>query len=348
MENFELRSFAALLNDLKKHISLLKTMDEKDRIDIARQLLYILNELNLVDNHDQNRLFSMVEREFNIHILRPNFYSPLPVTKDIPESAWLRSTESPGINFNESVQIKLLNSFVSSYKIEYDQFSDIAPAEPNTFFLSNSNFGPVDAEIFYCMIRSFKPKRIIEIGSGYSTLLAAMAIRENRKRDSQYSCELTAIEPYPQPFLSHGFDGLTNLVQKKVEDVPVSIFEQLEANDILFIDSSHVLKIGSDVEYEFLEILPCVKKGVLVHVHDIFLPNQYPKVWVLENHRFWNEQYFLQTFLHFNDSFEVLWGSSYMQAKHGDKLTSAFDSLRRTGRGGGSFWMRRVKDSSSI
>lgn len=120
-------------------------------------------------------------------------------------------------------------------------------------------------------------------------------------------------------------------------------FQKLKENDILFIDSSHVLKTGSDVQYEYLEILPRLNKGVLVHFHDIFLPAEYPQKWILEDHKFWNEQYLLQAFLAFNDSFEILWAGSYMHLNHPDKLEQFFKSYNKNKRWPGSFWVRKIR-----
>ena len=117
----------------------------------------------------------------------------------------------------------------------------------------------------------------------------------------------------------------------------------LEAGDVLFIDSSHMLRIGSDVQFEYLEILPRLKPGVIVHIHDIFLPAEYPRNWVHDKHIFWNEQYLLQAFLAFNASFEVLWGGSWMHLNHPAELESAFQSYKRENQWPGSFWIRRVQ-----
>jgi predicted O-methyltransferase YrrM len=193
------------------------------------------------------------------------------------------------------------------------------------------------------MIRYFKPRRIYEIGSGYSTYLSAQAVRKNVEQDRSYQCELVAIEPYPNEILRGGFLGLCRLIAKQVQDVTLSEFEKLEENDILFIDSSHVLKIASDVQYEYLDILPRLNKGVIVHFHDIFLPKEYPKEWVLQLRIFWTEQYLLQAFLAFNESFEILWAGSYMHFKQAAKLESAFNSYDRNKTLPGSFWMRRTK-----
>ena len=151
-----------------------------------------------------------------------------------------------------------------------------------------------------------------------------------------------AVEPYPNATIKKGFPGLSRLIDAPVQQVSLAEFERLRENDILFIDSSHVLKIGSDVEFLFLEVLPRLNPGVIVHIHDIFLPANYPRRWVVDELRFWNEQYILQAFLAFNRAFEVLWAASYMNIKHPERLESAFPSYKRGQRPPGSFWMRKI------
>ncbi len=168
------------------------------------------------------------------------------------------------------------------------------------------------------------------------------------KEEDGIDCELIAIEPYPNKILQKGFPGLSKLIKKEVQDVGLDEFYKLNENDILFIDSSHVLKIGSDVQYEYLEILPRLNKGVIVHVHDIFLPAEYPKEWVLKNYRFWTEQYLLQAFLTFNNTFEVLWVGSYMHFKYPDLLKKSFNSYNPKTVCPGSFWMQRKNKNHEL
>ena len=147
------------------------------------------------------------------------------------------------------------------------------------------------------------------------------------------------VEPFPLDFLRQGFPGLHALMEKKVQDIDLEFFSQLESGDILFIDSSHTVKIGGDVNYLFLEVLPRLKPGVIVHVHDIFLPFDYRRDWVIEERRFWTEQYLLQAFLSFNSEFEALMANSYLSHYYEKDLKATFPSLSSWG--GGSFWMRR-------
>lgn len=290
------------------------------------------------------KMFPLWQR-LGFHITKNLYYEPVPDTRELKDELWQRYSELVGIDLNEKRQLILLANFVSKYKVEYSSIPlNWAPYfKIYQYYINNGNYESVDGEILYSMIRYFTPKKIIEIGSGFSTYLSAQAVIKNKEEDNGYVCELIAIEPYPNDVIRAGFTGLSKLMPKKVQDVPLSEFDSLQENDILFIDSSHVLKIGSDVQYEYLEILPRLKRGVIVHLHDIFLPSEYPKDWVMKHYRFYNEQYLLQAFLTFNDSFEVLWAGSYMHLRHAGELETAFISYRREERWPGSFWIRKIK-----
>lgn len=287
------------------------------------------------------RLFPVFEQR-GYHITPNHFYQPIPDTGTLPDSLWAQPSEMPGVDLREAEQLALLERFAGKYRAEYEALPRTPTAVPHEYYLRNDAFGSVDGEILYCMVREYAPRRLFEIGSGFSTRLSAQACRVNTER-AGVACELVAFEPYPSEVLRAGFPGLTRLQPVKAQDIPLSEFARLEANDILFIDSSHVLKVGSDVQVEILEILPRLKPGVVVHFHDIFLPAEYPKPWILEHHRFWTEQYALQAFLTFNDRFEILWGSSFMHLKHPERLREAFSSYREAASWPGSFWIRRVR-----
>ncbi len=288
------------------------------------------------------KLFNVCEK-LGFHITPNHYYQPVPDTRALKDVLWQKQSELVGININEEEQIKLLSIFTAKFKDEYESFPINKTSIPYQYYVNNGMFGSVDGYILYCFIRYFKPRKILEIGSGYSTYLSAQAILKNKKEEKDYDCELVAIEPYPNDILKAGFPGLSKLITMKVQYVSLSEFEELNDNDILFIDSSHVLKIGSDVQYEYLEILPRLNKGVIVHIHDIFLPSEYPKHWVLEDYRFWNEQYLLQAFLAFNESFKVLWAGNYMHLRHSDKLEKSFSSYKKDEGGSQSFWIQRIK-----
>lgn len=287
-----------------------------------------------------DRTFSLWQL-FGFHIIPSHFYQNVPDTRLLSHELWERTSELIGVDLREEHQLELLADFSTNYKEEYSSFplNQNQTESPYEYYVNNDFYPSIDSEILYCMIRRFRPRRVLEIGSGSTTFLAAQAIRKVQEDDPDYQGELEAIDPYPNKTVAAGFPGLTRLINAPIQSVPMSKFEELEKDDILFIDSSHVLLIGSDVQKELLEIIPRLQTGVIVHFHDIFMPAEYPKEWVLKRHRFWTEQYQLQSFLAFNSSFEVLWASSYMHMKHPKLLEQEF---RRYERWPGSFWIRRT------
>jgi predicted O-methyltransferase YrrM len=240
---------------------------------------------------------------------------------------------------NEAGQLKLLDEFRDNFFDEYSRIP-LEKSMPGTYYLRNPNFGSVNGECLNCMIRIYQPRRMIEIGSGFSTLLARQAIEWNA-RESGVHCRLSSIDPYPTAAVLNTDDDKFEVIRQKVENVDLETFAELQENDILFIDSSHVLKIGSDVKFEYLELIPRVNKGVLVHIHDIFFPREYPRSWVLGLRRFWNEQYLVQAFLAFNREFEVLLAGAYLDVYHRQRLADAFPSSAGHDFPPSSFWMRR-------
>jgi predicted O-methyltransferase YrrM len=281
-------------------------------------------------------------QRLGFHVTSNHFNQPIPDTRTLKESLWTRHSELVGIDLNERKQRELLGLFVQRFKAEYDRFPLAKGDSPSAYYVNNKIFESVDGEMLYCMVRYLKPRRIIEVGSGFSTLLFAQAIARNKQEDVAYECELIAIEPYPNRVLKTGIPGLSRLIEDEVQNVPLALFASLGENDILFIDSSHVVRIGSDVQYECLEVLPRLAKGVVVHFHDIFFPAEYPRDIILKGYQFPNEQYIVQAFLAFNGSFELVWAGSFMHLAHPKQLEDAFASYTRAGRWPGSLWLRRV------
>ena len=296
--------------------------------------------LDRARNYFVEKTFSLWQL-LGLNISLNNYYSPVPDVKTLKEVLWSSPSKLVGIDMNEEEQLKLLSLFVFLFKTEYESFPKGKTKTPYEYYVNNAFFGSVDGEILYCIIRHFKPRKIFEIGSGFSTYLTSQAILRNKKEDSAYDCNFVVVDPYPNETIRRGFSGLSRIVMNKVQDVPLSEFQKLKDNDILFIDSSHVLKIGSDVQFEYLEIVPRLSRGVIIHSHDIFLPSEYHKSWILKEHIFWNEQYLLQAFLAFNNSYKVLWAGNYMHLRHPKELRLAFSSY--TGETPASFWIKKDK-----
>jgi predicted O-methyltransferase YrrM len=202
------------------------------------------------------------------------------------------------------------------------------------FYLRNGWFECVDAEMLYSVVRYFRPGRIIEVGSGFSTRLARKAIS-----DGGLSTQITCIDPQPRAAVQAFAD---EHIASRVEALPASgIVERLVENDILFIDSSHEIVQGGDVPFLFLEVLPRLRPNVLIHVHDVFFPFDYPETILAQRWR-WNEQYLVHAFLAYNTAFEILWPASYMWAQWNEEVLQHIP-VRSIANLPSSMWLRKVK-----
>lgn len=281
-------------------------------------------------------------QKFGLSLVRTR-ESPIPDTRLLcqQDDLWNRESELIGIDMNVDGQLAMLNQVFCLYKEE----CDFAKSKGNTtheFYVYNDSFGLLSAITLHSMIRHFKPRTILEVGSGNSTFVSARASLMNQ--GDGHDTNLIAIEPYPREVHRQGFPGLTRLIQSPVESLDLSLFSDLVPNDILFIDGSHYVKIGGDVNFLFLEVLPRLQSGVFVHIHDIFFPFEYPKKWIQEDRTFYSEQQLLQAFLTYNRTFEVLWAEHYMKAKYPEECEAALSNLLgyNENHQSNSFWMRRL------
>jgi hypothetical protein len=266
--------------------------------------------------------------------IKGHFYSPVPSLRD------LRARRSSifgcipreihaGLDLREDEQLQLATELVDRFYSE-QPFSDE--------FLSAGQFTWCDAITLYSMIRHAAPNRVVEIGSGRSSLVTL----ETNKRFFQESIECTLIEPYPSTEVRRAVDQYRNvrLIERQVQDVPLETFTQLETADILFIDSSHVSKVGSDVNHIFFEILPRLTAGVRVHFHDIFYPFEYPENWIFREGRAWNEAYLLRAFLQFNPSYFIVLWMNYLIQFHRKFFQDCAPLLLNDP--GGSIWIQKI------
>lgn len=277
---------------------------------------------------------------YDYYMLQKHYYLPIPDEQDMTYAQY--ETKLVGLDISAERSFEFLDTVLMPYKAEFNAFP-VHEAEQG-FYLVNGSYMAIDGNVYYSLIRYHKPRRVVEIGSGNSTLLAAAAIRKNQEETGQQS-ELICIEPYPMPMLRQTIPELSQLIEKRVQDVDLSFFEELQDGDILFIDSTHVLRPGGDVWWEFCEILPRLASGVFVHFHDISLPKPYPMVYY-HNQWYWNEQYLLQAFLTYNSKFEIVWPGNYLMLHHPDRMQAAFSPEYEQMRAKypfsepGSFWMR--------
>jgi hypothetical protein len=239
------------------------------------------------------------------------------------------------IDFNLPKQLRSLKAL--RFIEELAALPAIDPGN-NRFFLDNGMFGRGDSDLYYLLLRNTRPKRVIEIGCGYSTKVCLDALQKNNAEG--YPATLTCIEPYAEEWLRKSAD--IRLMAMPAEQVALPIFTELQENDILFIDSSHVIRPENDVLFEYLQLLPALNPGVIIHIHDIFSPRHYPAEWLQQEFRFWNEQYLLEAFLYYNESFEIMYTLNHLKNDAFAETAEVLTSLRKTDEPS-SFWLRKVK-----
>ncbi|AGA70304.1 hypothetical protein Desdi_2892 [Desulfitobacterium dichloroeliminans LMG P-21439] len=278
--------------------------------------------------------------EYDCLPMQRHFYQPIPDIKDLERrNIWERKSKLSGIRWEADRYVANLKD-IAKYQPAYD-WALSATADPLEFHLANSSFSYICASFLYGMIRKHRPQKIIEIGSGNSTRVIRKAIMDNMS-DGVPPTSYKVIDPY----CAFGSLDHAEIINMPVEEVDLTIFEELEENDILFIDSSHTVRIGGDVNYEILEILPILGPGVLIHFHDIPMPYEYGKTYATDPtfRVFWTESYLLQAFFVFNDSFEVLLPAMYLLQEQLAVCNECYPSMMNTDSWhSASLWLRRMK-----
>ena len=267
-----------------------------------------------------------------------HFYSPIPDREAIraqEERIFTWPDMLRGIELNAAGQLELL----SQLQPYYAQLPFTAEKQEHLrFSYDNPNYSYGDAIFLFSMLCHLRPQRIIEIGSGYSSCVTLDT--NERILNNQLSC--TFIEPYPallRSLMRPGDEERVTIIGAGIQDVALDVFAKLEAGDILFVDSTHVSKIASDVNYIFFEILPVLQKGVYIHIHDIYFPFEYPKSWIYEG-RAWNEAYLLRAFLQHNDVFSIELFNNWAQGIYRDYLAEHMPAVLQ-GDGSG-IWLKKL------
>lgn len=280
---------------------------------------------------------SDITDRWGYHVRSIHYYDPVPDFRRITPEHLSRERVSPAIVFAIAEQQSLMDRLSERFGAEIAQLAT-NPVSVG-FDFSNAYFGGLDAATYYALIRDLKPRLVMEIGCGYSTQIASKALQRNVTAGNPG--KLLCIEPYPESRLTESAAHF-ELIRTRVQDLPLEFFDQLGANDILMIDSSHVGTIGSDVCFEILEILPRLKPGVWIHVHDIFFPADYPAEWVIQRRQAFNEQYLLEAFLAYNSAFSVQLANAWLWRKEYETTKCLFDGPLAVS-SPASFWMKRVQ-----
>jgi hypothetical protein len=272
-----------------------------------------------------------------------HFYSPIADLTDLAAREAVIfdiNAPLPDIDLARAAQRALWDRLVAqAARFTIATAKDEAAAQGQRYYADNDQFGPGDATVYAGMLLEHKPKRLVEVGSGFSS---ALFLDINAKFFGG-AIAATFIEPYPDRLLSlltETDKANTRLLREPVQNVPLTVFAELDAGDVLFVDSTHVSKAGSDVNHIFFRVLPSLKPGVLIHFHDIFHPFEYPREWFFNGNRSWNELYLLRAFMMNNANYRVLFFNSWFAHAHPEYAGVLPNFWKNPG---GAFWMRKER-----
>ncbi len=263
--------------------------------------------------------FYRLGSRFGVHIMPTHYYVGAPniIELERTRDEWQKKSEMPGLHTDLDEQLERLRTVCLSYQSEYAGNAAYLEGQARSY---GPGYGYIEAQAVHAVIRHYAPKQIIEVGSGISTHCMLTALDLNH-RNNAAETTLTCVEPYPSARLRQT-PGI-ELLEKRVQSVPVDVFRKLNSGDFLFIDSSHTVKPGSDVNYLILEVLPVLAPGVIVHIHDIFLPYDFQRN-VLKTFLHWSETSLLRAYLTFNERAAVLFCLSHLHYDRQEELKQIF------------------------
>lgn len=306
------------------------------RLIMVRIAIWLLKATGFFHSYYAGWRWAVFERAqaAGLHILPVHFYTPIPDTNALE----LDENAAPFYRADDACveqAFELLGDFADKYVTEFTELRERTGDGKSKFVFGKAPYNTVEAEALYGLIRTRKPRRIVEIGCGKTTFLISQAISE----EADYTPEYTCIEPYRPAYLRSLPPEVNDFRDQMLQEIDLSFFEQLEAGDILFIDSSHVVARESDTIYELLSLLPCLKSGVLIHIHDIFLPYDYPVQWTKESYYFWAEQYMLDALLQGNSRYKVILPLHQLYREHFDRTAALFPLVSDVGQRPGAYWL---------
>ena len=283
---------------LKKKLNFFKTPIDLILFIFIIPASFIMLLFRIIGGH-KLKITKFFLKKIGIFPITKNYYEPK-FDYDNLKDDLNKIRKLPGVDLNIQGQIEFLKNL--NFSDELSQLNLLKGSKKFNFKINNNFFEEGDAEIYYSMIRYLKPKNIIEIGSGYSSLIALEAIEKNLTFD-QFKSTLLCIEPYENKWLEK---KNIKVIREKIEDIQDELILKLKKNDILFVDSSHIIKPQGDITKIFLEIFPKLEKGVIVHIHDIFTPRDYPSRWLKDENRFYNEQYLFESLVDHSERYKIL------------------------------------------
>jgi hypothetical protein len=277
-----------------------------------------------------------IARRAGFDVVRSDFYSPVVDPTALPSEIWERQSPMAGLKLDLDAQLRMIEERLMPLMAEFQPPVHAPPGHAD-YFLENELYGPMDAHILYALVRQLRPRRVLELGSGYSTLVIEQALRRDAGGGREAIHEV--IDPWPSPVLAAA-GGLLQVHAQSGATAPAALFDSLDDGDILFVDTSHTVQPGGEVVRLVLEVLPALAPGVLVHFHDIYRPFEYPRVFYELFNVHWQEQYLLQAFLSFNPNFEVVCANHALWRLRRERVKAWFAGLRE-GMEPSGFWFRR-------
>lgn len=281
------------------------------------------------------RLYALGRRlaeRVGLQVVLKTFYSPIPDLKTLPAGIWDQADPMRGIDWDLDAQAERLRALAPA-------IVEFVPAPPGTHAYEpmNPSYPLTDARLLYAIVRDLRPARIIELGSGQTSRVISQACLANAADGA--TTHYRAFDPFPGP-LTDQLPALDSLERLPAQQVPDDVLRELSAGDILFVDTTHTVKIGSDVNHIILRVLPLLAAGVVVHFHDICLPYEYPRYLLEDYALYWGEQYLLQAFLAMNRDFEVMYATAALARDRRAEVERV--GLAKGSDSGSSFWMRRL------
>jgi hypothetical protein len=294
----------------------------------------------MVSQEAKLRVFRAIRAGANrigLDVVPRTFYSPIPNLAALPPGVWDARSDLRGIGFDLDAQLRWIEQELGDAMREFS-----APEQPtgrrDEYHLANDSYGRIGADLLHGVVRGLRPRRIVELGSGQSTLIMAAAAERNRADGVE--TELRVFDPFPS-VARPGLPGIASIEAVPAQNVPLDVFTGLERGDVLFVDTTHTVKVGSDVNRIVLDVLPVLAPGVIVHVHDIFLPYEYPRTFAERSGLHWAEQYLLQAYLSGNPGYEVL-AAGYALCRDRPDAMRRLAPTWRPGAWSSPFWMRRT------
>ena len=311
--------------------AILAELSEAELIELIPQLADLLRRTGTEYWWMKKNVFDAFEAH-GFHVTQDHFYSPQPTVASLAPDLWEGPRYlNPAFVFDADGMRRLFEELAPFAS----ELANVPVSGTAGFYWDNNFFPNFDAIIYYSLSRRYYPAIVLEVGSGFSTHIALRAAERNGV--TQVRC----IEPYPTPTLEEIGSRLSQLLVQRVQDVAMDIYRDLRPGDILFVDTSHVSKLGNDLHHLLFHVLPALPAGVFVHFHDIFLPREYPREWVVGRNWFWNEQYLLLAFLMYNKSFRVVFMNHHFLSTYPEIVESALGGLGLGPLQGASMWLRK-------